>query len=370
MAEQRQDNGKYRANFTYRDPETGIQQRCRQSLGTRNRREAERREVELRLKLEQPPQEGKRKKRAAFSGFAKHWLDNYVAILCKPATLRSYKQALRVHLVPFFQDRELREISPEEVSLMVAKLHRGGSAPKHINNIKGVLSSMFTKAIEWGYAEQNPARMVKALRYRKPDVDFWESEQSEAFLAKVRELRPRWYPFFLCALRTGMRMGELVGLEWGDVDFVIGELHINKSYSHGHLTTPKSGRSRRVPMTPELIRALKAHRHVNGELVFPWSDGSYLPNNRIKHPFWTCIKAAGVKKIRFHDLRHTFASQLVMKGAPMRVVQELLGHSTLQMTMRYAHLSPSAKTDAVAVLDAGAAPILPHFHEMAAGSGA
>ena len=123
-------------------------------------------------------------------------------------------------------------------------------------------------------------------------------------------------------------------------------------------------------MTPELMRALIAHRHINGELVFPWSDGSYLTNNRIKHPFWTCIKAAGVKKIRFHDLRHTFASQLVMKGVPMRVVQELLGHSTLQMTMRYAHLSPSAKTDAVAVLDADAAPILPHFDEMETGSGA
>ena len=75
----------------------------------------------------------------------------------------------------------------------------------------------------------------------------------------------------------------------------------------------------------------------------------------------SCTRAAGVPKIRFHDLRHTFASQLVMKGTPMRVVQELLGHSTMEMTLRYAHLAPSAKADAVQVLDAEAAPFLPHL---------
>ncbi len=356
MAERRK-NGVYRANFSYLDPTTGTRTRCRRSLGTKDRREAQRREARLRIELETPPkEESTPNKRAAFSGFARHHLDQHVKVNCKHSTFRSTEQAYRVHLVPFFEDCDLRSIDVEDVERFKAS-KIDSHAPKTINNMLGYLSKLFNDAVTWGYADSNPVSRVRPLRLPPQEMDFWESDQSEAFLAKVQELRPQWYTFFLCALRTGLRIGELYALRWRDVDFVQRKLRVVWNWTHGKLDAPKGNRSRVVPMSPEVFTALKAHRPLRGKLVFCMEDGGYLDRNKTKHPFWTCIRAAGIPKIRLHDMRHTFASQLAMRGVPIRGIQELLGHTDIRQTMRYAHLGPSVTASYVAVLDAGACPI-------------
>ena len=351
MAEKR-SNGLYRANFTYTDPKTKAKCRCRHSLGTRDRREALRREAHLRVELETPkPQEVKRLKDAPMSGFAKHWYDTHVQVNLKPSTVRCYEQALRVHLVPFFRDQELKTIEIEQVELYKARKLKEGLAPKTVNNHLGILSRLFTDAVRWRYAAANPVTTVNNLRSGPQELTFWDRVQSEAFLAKVRSLRPPWEAFFTCALHTGMRLGELLALRWGDVDFVKRQLIVRRNYTHGHEGTPKSGRNRVVPMSDTLFEVLRSHRHLNGDLVFPDDTGSYLRRSKVKHPFWTCTRAAGLPRIRIHDLRHSFASQLVMAGVPLAGVKELLGHSDVRMTMRYAHLSPAATAEYVRVLD-------------------
>ena len=357
MAEKRQ-HGVYRANFTYQDPRTGTHIRCRQSLGTRDGKEARKREAELRYLLEHPPKEDeeRKKKLAAFSGFAKHWLELHVRTNCKPSYLRSTEQCVRVHLVRFFGDTDMREIGVELVESFKAAKSKV-LAPKTVNNHLGVLGKMFSSAIAWGYAERNPVTAVKPMRLMPQEIRFWEADQSEAFLAKVKVLRPDWFPFFLCALRTGMRMGELFAVRWQDVDMVQGVIRVTWNHTHGSLGSPKSGKGRVIAMSDELRAALRDHRHLNGELVFPWTGGEYLTINRVKHPFRTCVRAAGIPLIRLHDLRHSFASQLVVKNVPIRVVQELLGHADIRMTMRYAHLSPAASATFVQVLDGGSCPI-------------
>lgn len=182
-------------------------------------------------------------------------------------------------------------------------------------------------------------------------MHFWDREQSAVFLEAVQKTDPRWYPFFLCALRTGMRLGELCALRWDDLDFVKGQIHVVWSFTHGKVDSPKNGRGRVVPMSPQLAAALKAHRHLRGPLVFCREDGSHLTRDNVKHPFDRATRRAGVRAIRIHDMRHSFASQLVMEGVPLTAVKEYLGHRELEMTMRYAHLSPDARQGYVKCLD-------------------
>jgi integrase len=137
------------------------------------------------------------------------------------------------------------------------------------------------------------------------------------------------------------------------VDFVLGRIHVQRNWTHGRLGTPKSGRSRFIPMTQDLVAALQAHKHLKGKLIFSTREGDYLDRNKVKHPFWRCIRIAGVEEIGLHDMRHTFASQLAMKGVPLRAIQEMLGHASITTTQRYAHLSPSATADFVRVLEEG-----------------
>jgi integrase len=121
--------------------------------------------------------------------------------------------------------------------------------------------------------------------------------------------------------------------------------------ARGQFGTPKSGKSREIPLSLEALRELKSHRHLRGELVFCAPDGKLRGKEECKHPLWRACKKAGLRRIGWHALRHTFASHLVMRGAPIKAVQELMGHSTIEMTMRYSHLSPDVRRDAVALLD-------------------
>lgn len=119
----------------------------------------------------------------------------------------------------------------------------------------------------------------------------------------------------------------------------------------GIIGTPKSGKSREVPLCETIVEALKAHRHLKGELVFCAEKGRMWTAHECKHPLWRAAKIAGLRKIGWHVLRHTFASHLVMLGASIKAVQELLGHADISMTMRYAHLSPEVRCDTVKLLD-------------------
>jgi integrase len=354
----RKRGSRWHVEFRYTDPLTGKLTRFRRTTGEgTNKREAEALERAWRQEVETVEPEAPVRKQAAFSGFAHHWCE-MKAPDWKPSYARGVEQTLRVHLVPFFGDAGLRAITPEQVQRYKAKKART-HAPKSVNNQLGILGSLFTAAVKWGYADQNPAQRVDKLAVPIKELEFWVPEQSEAFLDFVRREEPRWYPLFFCALRTGLRSGELFGLQWTDVDFITRRLHIRHNWTVGQdgkgvMTTPKSGKARLVPISPELFQVLKAHRHLRGERVFSMPDGGALDTYKVKKHLARCCRRAGVVRLSMHGLRHTFASQLVMKGVPIRAVQELLGHADIQTTMRYAHLAPGATASYVAVLDAGA----------------
>lgn len=352
-------------DFLYIHPVSGVEERYRRAhKEVASKAMALALEREIRARLTTPPTKAEEAvKDALFNDFAQQWQATRQADW-KPTARRGYEQILRVHLVPWFAGRSLRSIGVEDVQKYKAAKLSGSKAspktrdlsPKTVNNHLGVLSSLFEDAVKWRYAGLNPARQVKPCRSDRTveDFDYWSSAESERFLGAVQRVRPRWFPFFLTALRTGLRMGELAALRWEDVDLSRARINVRRSFSHGAETLPKSGRGRTLPMSEQLLTVLTEHRRQNPRKtqVFVSDDGALLDSNRVKRAFWAGIKAARVKRIRIHDLRHSFASQLVAAGVSLFKVQALLGHQDAKMTMRYAHLSPEAQVDAVLVLDA------------------
>jgi integrase len=152
---------------------------------------------------------------------------------------------------------------------------------------------------------------------------------------------------------AGLRQGENIALEWGDVDLVAGTITVRRSSWRGIIGSPKSGRERKIPLTAKLRAALKAHRHLRSERVFCHDDGSPFTQSAIEAALRYAAKRAGLRRIGSHVLRHTFCSHLAMRGAPPKAIQELAGNSTLAITLRYMHLAPSALREAIGLLDFG-----------------
>ena len=184
------------------------------------------------------------------------------------------------------------------------------------------------------------------------DYDFLTFEEAERLLDAIEDRS--WYAMVLTALRTGLRYGELCELRWDDVDLVAGRLLVRRSFTKGFVTTPKTNKSREVPLSPatvEVLKGIRGLRHLKGGLVFCKPDGGRRIHRRADVAIKRFGRLAGLRSIGWHVLRHTFASHLIMRGRSLKEVQELLGHSDIKMTMRYAHLSPQVKRDAVATLD-------------------
>ena len=191
---------------------------------------------------------------------------------------------------------------------------------------------------------------LMATRHQK--FDFLTFEELSRLTEAVK-IDPERLALVLLGADAGLRQGEIIALEWGDVDLVAGALTVRRSSWRGIVGTPKSGRERKVPLTARLKVALKAHRHLKSELVFCRSDGKPFTQSAIEAALRFGCKRAGLRSIGSHVLRHTFCSHLAMRGAAPKAIQELAGHSTLSMTLRYMHLAPSAFCEAIDLLNVG-----------------
>lgn len=182
------------------------------------------------------------------------------------------------------------------------------------------------------------------------DVMFLGFDEADRF---IRAAPAGWLVFIIVALKTGLRLGELLALKWEDLDLVVGQLVVRRTLWKGQEGPPKGGKNRIVPLSDEAMARLKSHRHLRGPYVFCDEAGGRLTHSMLKDVVpRTCAKAGLGKRITTHGLRHSFASHLVMRGVSLKAVQELLGHESIEMTLRYSHLSPDVKRDAVKLLDA------------------
>ena len=318
-----------------------------------------------------------------FIAYAEHYLETYAKVACKRNTYKSYEVIVRKHLAGW-RGKRLDEITRADVKRLILRKQQEGYSPSTAQNIKGLISGIFTHAYEDEILSANPA--LKLGRYikkqdRRKHVRPLTRDQVAAFLTAAQQHQPEHHPMLLCAFRTGMRLGELLGLAWQDIDFDAGTIEVRRAYSHGHWSTPKSHRSRYIDLSNQLRITLQAHRKTllarfSGRLkrvpvpdglittavhlVFPSRDGGALDGDNFRRRvFYPLLEKADVPKIRFHDIRHTFASLLLQQGEPLHYVKEQMGHASIQTTVDvYGHLVPGSNRNAVNRLDDPSAPQL------------
>lgn len=281
-----------------------------------------------------------------FREFAEQWYNTYVTVNNQPSEQRQRRSVLRTHLVPWFGNLRLDDISTRTVEEF--KLHELGSklAHKTINNHLAILSRCLRSAVQWEYLNTMPT--IQLLRVCPPPFRVLNDEEIAPLVADRSEVM--WNMMIRVALRTGLRRGELMALKWTDIDIQRRRLRVNHAVSAGIVKPPKTYQTRTVPLTTDLAKELQLLAKVSG-FVFASPAGGVCNEWMVEEAIRRVARRLGVRQFGWHTLRHTFATQLAAAGVPLHVVKELLGHSTISMTMRYAHVMPSMLDDAIRVLE-------------------
>ena len=291
-----------------------------------------------------------------FEEFSARWLSDYAKVSVKVSTYISYETIVRLHLNPRFGKQFLHRISTADIQKFVSeKITKDELTPKSVVNFLVPLKEMFKHAVAWGFIKRDPSLYVKRPRVELEEMDFFTPEEIRLFLDNVN---PNCYTLFLTAVMTGMRRGELLALQWGDIDWNSNQISVRRSIYRGEFVNPKSKNSiRRIVITPILRQALEQHRLLGrkSELGLIFSNGDGLPidpDNLVKREFFPALDRAGLRRIRFHDLRHSYASLLISQGENIKFIQSQLGHSSAKTTLdRYGHLMPNLENDAARRLD-------------------
>lgn len=272
---------------------------------------------------------GKRKK-ITFENFAKTYLETYAKIRKK--SWREDEKYLKAQLIPFFGTSSLEKITPLTVDRFIAKRQKDGVKNSTINRELTVLKKMLNLAIDWEFEiEQNPvkrARYFSEEKYKRDRVLSYE-EENRLFQASALHLKP----ILTCALQTGMRCAEILGLKWENVDLEKRQIHVKAESS-------KSGKARIIPINSTLAYELKMLDRTRSPFVFLYDDpktGESRPIKYVQHSFNAACRRAGITGLRFHDLRHTVASRLASRGANPVSIKNILGHSNLRTTEIYLH---------------------------------
>ena len=241
-----------------------------------------------------------------------------------------------------FGNIPLRRFNTAVVEQLQTELINRRFKNSYINKVLNVLKAMFSKAVEWDMVESETRKRIRKVKHMREDkrLRYLESKEQCQTLVSACDLHLR--PIVITALNTGLRKGNILNLKWGSIDLRNGFILVGMT---------KNGERLEIPINETLKQTLlNIPRRLDGGYVF-YDPKTDKPYGDIKHSFTSACKRAGITNFHFHDLRHTFASHLVMAGIDLTSVKELLGHKDIKMTLRYAHLAPSHKVKAVNILD-------------------
>jgi integrase len=303
-----------------------------------------------------------------FKDYAEKWLEGYVRVMRRESTYERYREALTKHIYPALSDKRLDEITRGIIrDLLISQISKD-YARATVTLSKDVISGMFNHALDEEILTINPCMgITKRLEFRKeegkPEIEPLTVDELRLYLKKCLVYFPEFYPLFLCLARTGMRLGEALALRISDIDFNSNYIWVKRSYRRGKFTAPKNGKTRKVDMSVQLAsviksvvkerkkEALKSGKGNMPELLFSNKENT-IEQNYIRRIHERLLRKAGLRKIRVHDLRHTYSSLLLSQGESPVYVKEQLGHHSIQMTVDiYGHLIPSSNRQAVNRLD-------------------
>jgi integrase len=297
----------------------------------------------------------------------KNWLDGYVKTNCSPRTLDGYGAIIENHLIPALGHIPLRQLIPQAIQAYYSKACEQLSA-RTVHHQHRVLSQSLKYAVRQGYLGRNPCELVDPPSPHRKIMRTLTLAEVEILLDIARD--NQYYPIIYTAVSTGLRQAELLGLRWRDIDLDTRSISVNrvlyKRKGVNAFKEPKTAHSRRrVSMTLKLSSYLQDYKasqeslclHLGrllslDDLVFSNIDGKAIDPSVLSRNFARIVKRAGLDKVRFHDLRHTFASLMLLRGAKAKVISEALGHSSVAFTMDvYSHIIEGMQQDAMALLD-------------------
>jgi integrase len=295
--------------------------------------------------------EAKEEKMVTFKVFSEKWHNTYVINNNKPSEIRQKELILRKHLNPFFGKLSLDKIDNLKIENFKAmKKKEGKISLKTVNNILAVLGKCLRTADDWGELIKVPK--IKPFRLPPSKFDFLSVPESRELLNSAEG---DWYKMILIALKTGLRLGEILALSWEEVNLVKQTLTVRKSLVRDIMVSPKSNKIRHIPLTDELCEVLNEDIKAGGFLFTDINNKPFKAECSRRTLHRICNKA-GLRIVGWHTLRHTFASHLAEAGASVKAIQELLGHSDIKTTMRYAHLSPLVIKDTIKLLEPNIEP--------------
>jgi integrase len=296
------------------------------------------------------------------------WLTESARNRLRPKTYKDYSGLTRLHIVPGLGHFKLKRLTPLHIQSFYSSKLESGLSKRTVEYIHTVLHSALKQAVRWELVPRNVTEAVDSPRPERKERPTFNLDQARLFLKTARD--DRWGALYVLVIQTGMRRGELFGLRWDDVDLDNGWLHVRQALAHDgkSFSLPKTAKGRRrIRLTPEAIEALKKHRIAQHQerlqlgnvwrahgLVFCSSVGTPMnPDNFIKRQYKPLLKRAELPYIRFHDLRHTFASLMMPQVQNPQIVQQMLGHSRISTTLDiYSHFSQDVQEEAVGRLGA------------------
>lgn len=307
--------------------------------------------------------------RQTLAEFLDRWLNDVVKQGVRPKTYRTYADIVHLHVRPAIGRIRLEKLTPQHVQRFLNEKLAAGLSPRTVKHLRGTLRNALNMAVKWGIIPRNVAALTDPPREPHKDLRVLSPEECRDFLAAVQGHRLE--ALFSVTLALGLRQGEALGLRWQDVDFEALTLSIRHALQRVEgklrLVEPKTSKSRRTIALPQVaVSALYAHRQRQGDeralagsrwregdMVFTTGIGTPLDPRNLLREFYAIIRTSGLPRVRFHDLRHSAATLLLAQGVHARVVMDLLGHSSISLTMNtYSHVLPEFRKEAAARMDA------------------